>query len=139
MTENFKSFHCILMKNYTLGKEVFGNVSYFPNILSLKSFSNSWGNLSAKSSILVIKSRFSCVKWNFYPHIVNCQNILNRVGGINFLSKPYSEIANWSVVEISRNFLWKEIIAELIHDRGPYHTENNPLIQWTGFSLSWKR
>ena len=44
----------------------FFNVSLFPEILSLKSFCNSWGSSYTKFIVLDIKFRFNCGKSDLY-------------------------------------------------------------------------
>ena len=44
----------------------FSNISWFSKILSLKSFTNSWGNSYTKFAILDFKFCFTCDKWDLY-------------------------------------------------------------------------
>ena len=59
----------------------FGTFLIFPNFLSLKSFSNSWGNWCIPCLLLLITLRFTCslvVKWKF-DKVLKSQNIMTRI------------------------------------------------------------
>ena len=57
----------------------FSNISYFPKILSVKSFNNSWGNSRTKFIILDIKYCFTCGDSNLSEIIKKLQNLMARI------------------------------------------------------------
>ena len=61
----------------------FPNICLFPNILSLKSFGNSFGNSYSKFAILVITFRFTSGWSDLYQNIVNFQNIMTKIVHFN--------------------------------------------------------
>ena len=65
----------------------FSNISWFRKILSLKSFSNSFGNLYTKFVMLDIKYRLNCGDSNLSKIIKKCQHIMTRIASIEHFSR----------------------------------------------------
>ena len=59
--------------------DFFSNISWFINILSLKSFSKSWGKSCNKFLMLDIKHRFTCSDSDLSQVIKMCQNIMTKI------------------------------------------------------------
>ena len=57
----------------------FSNVSYFSKILTLKSFSNLWGNWCTEFVKLDVKYFFTCGDSNLSKIIEKCENIMTRI------------------------------------------------------------
>ena len=57
----------------------FLNSSLFPNILSLRSLGNLWGNLYNKVFILDIKFRVTFGEWKLYCNFEQFSNIMNSI------------------------------------------------------------
>ena len=70
----------------------FSNISKFPQILSLKSSPNTWGNLCSKFIMWYIKCRFTCSDSDLSEIIKKCQNIITMIV-INFFP---SVLFQWS-------------------------------------------
>ena len=75
----------------------FLNILWFPKILSLKLFGNSWSNWY-KFIILDIKSRFTCSELNLYCNTVNLTRI-TIWNELNF-SKKYSMVVGSCRLEV---------------------------------------
>ena len=86
----------------------FSNISQFPKILSLTSFSNSWGNSWIKFVMLDIKYRFPCGEseiseiiqkcqiWWCSKIVKNCQNIIARIAWeLSFTLYPSNDDTNF--------------------------------------------
>ena len=83
----FKSFLLVLTKSlfrledWTLGYHStklrhFLDISFFPKILSLKSFSNSWGNSDISCLQVIFVQRFTCTLYEICP---NTESFLVRI------------------------------------------------------------
>ena len=57
----------------------FTHLSYFPNILSLKSFNNSWGISYIQCLLLMIMLRFTSSENKMWESIKNSQNIVSMI------------------------------------------------------------
>ena len=87
---NFKSLLLVLTKlslwqgDWALGYHYmkfrqFSDISKFPNILSLKSFGNSWGNSYIPCLWILIAHRFICTERRIWQNIERSQNIVKLI------------------------------------------------------------
>ena len=82
---NFWRWDCALGYVFSQILDVFV-ISYFPKIVNLTSFDNSWRSSETKFVILGIKVRFTCGESDHYHKIVKFQYIMTRIAATFFIS-----------------------------------------------------
>ena len=99
----------------------FHDVSWFPKVLSLQSFGNSWDNSYIPCLLLIITTRFICGDQNILSNIKMSQSILTRIAGreivfLSHLSHGSWIFLRWYIINWHVFIVW----LPLFHERLDY-------------------